>query len=79
MKPSILVMQETLFEPALKAWAESRRPFISPRTYKDWQYYIRTMTPFFRDFHLTEIDGDLLRAYQTMRMARGVGAIAINL
>ena len=65
------------FKDAALAWLESRKPYLSPRTIRDYEQYIRNLTAYFSEIKLTEISSDHLRAYQRMRMARA-GASIIN-
>ena len=62
-----------LFKKAAEAWLETRRPFLSPRTFEDYEKHIETLALFFGELKLTEIGPDHLRAYQKMRMARAGG------
>ena len=62
---------------AAEAWLESRKPYLSPRTIRDYQDQIKILSKFFGEMRLTEIDGDAIRAYQRMRMGRA-GASCIN-
>src|SRR6266481_2256273 len=71
------VLTQLLFREAAEAWLETRKPYIGQRTYTDYSNYIKTLAVFFGEVRLQQIDADLLRAYQKMRMARA-GASAIN-
>lgn len=62
---------------AASVWLESRKPYISPRTHKDYEGYIRILVNYFGEMRLPEIGPDEIRAYQRMRMARA-GASCIN-
>jgi integrase len=62
-----------LFKKAAAAWLETRRPFLSPRSFEDYGKYIETLALFFGELKLTEIAPDHLRAYQKIRMARAGG------
>ena len=64
------VLAQSLFEEAAAAWLESRKPYIGPRTYKDYQQYLGTLSKFFGELKLTEIFADHIRAYQRMRLTR---------
>jgi hypothetical protein len=55
------------FKSACEAWLESRRPYISAKTHHEYQLNINTLSAFFGELRLQEIDGDLLRKYQRMR------------
>lgn len=65
------------FAAAAKAWLESRRAYISARTFKDYTQYIGTLGAYFLEMRLTEIGCDQIRLYQRMRMARA-GPARIN-
>jgi integrase len=65
------------FQAAAETWLETRRPYLSPRTYSDYASYVRILNAFFGEMRLTEIGPDHIRAYQRMRMARA-GASCIN-
>lgn len=61
---------------ACENWLESRKYHLAPRTYIDYAHYIKTLTPFFATLRISDIDGDMLRAYQHERMRRaGPGLI----
>jgi len=66
-----------LFKRAAEAWLETRRLYVSPRTFEDYGKNIKTLALFFGELKLTDIGPDHLRAYQKMRMAR-VGGRRIN-
>jgi Phage integrase, N-terminal SAM-like domain len=65
------------FEGACTTWLESRQPYLKAKTFHEYQLNIKTLAAFFGELRLTEIDGDLVRAYQRMRQARS-GAYGIN-
>jgi integrase len=65
------------FQSACYAWLESRRHHLAPRTFEEYELNIKTLAKFFSELRLQEIDGDLLRTYQRMRMAT-VGPVSIN-
>lgn len=65
------------FKSACEAWLESRRPYISAKTHHEYQLNINTLSAFFGELRLQEIDGDLLRKYQRMRQLK-CGPFAIN-
>lgn len=71
------VLTQLVFRLAAEAWLETRKPYLSTRTYSDYAGYIKTLASFFSEVKLTEINPDLIRAYQRMRMVRA-GASAIN-
>lgn len=72
-----VALAQLAFSAAGKAWLESRRPFIAPKTYHEYTLNIQTLSGFFGAFKLTEIDGDLVRAYQRTRRLK-CGPHAIN-
>lgn len=65
------------FVSACEAWLESRRPYISAKTYNEYKLNIRTLGAFFGELRLQEIDADLVRAYQRARRLK-CGPHAIN-
>jgi integrase len=72
-----LTLTQSTWTIAAAAWLESRRPYLSPRTYGDYKHKITILAQFFGSLRLTEISADEIRAYQRMRMARA-GAYCIN-
>jgi integrase len=65
------------FTKACEAWLESRKPYLAEKTHHEYRLNIKTLSSFFGQFRLQEIDGDLLRAYQRARKLK-CGAFAIN-
>lgn len=65
------------FAAAAKAWLETRKPYLSPKTIHEYNLNIRTLQSFFGEMRLNEISSDQIRAYQRMRMAN-CGPYAIN-
>ena len=65
------------FSDACDQWLESRRPYISEKTHYEYSLNIKTLSTFFGDFRLQEIDADMVRAYQRHRQQK-CGAFAIN-
>lgn len=60
------------------AWLESRRPFLGPRTQKDYENYLGTIVKFFGDVPLEKLASpDLVRLYQ-MERNKTAGASIIN-
>ncbi|HXM63005.1 MAG TPA: tyrosine-type recombinase/integrase [Terriglobales bacterium] len=60
------------------AWLGSRRPFLSPRTQKDYHNYLGTIVKFFGDVQLEKLaNPDLIRLYQRERN-KTAGASIIN-
>lgn len=76
--PTAALTQLCILE-CLKAWLETQRYHLSPRTFQDYGYYIteidRTLRiiyeeralPFYDEATILDIDGDLIRAYQHKR------------
>lgn len=71
------VLTQRGFSDAAQAWLETRKPYISERTYRDYSHHIETLGKFFSEIRLPEIDADQIREYQRMRMVRA-GASLIN-
>lgn len=61
------------FKQAADAWLETRLPFLSERTQKDYAYYIKVLNGFFSVLKLSEITSDDLRKYQRYRMPTAIG------
>lgn len=60
------------------AWLETRRPFISARTVRDYKYDLAIVTQFFGNVPLEKLaNPDLIRAYQIER-SKTCGASRIN-
>lgn len=57
------------FREAAEAWLTTRKAYVSVSTCRDYTIYIRTLSKYFSDFHLTEISADQIRAYQRDRLA----------
>lgn len=70
-------LAQSAFQQGSNLWLESRRPYLSPRTYSDYEGYLRILTAFFGEMRLVEIGPDEIRAYQRMRMMKA-GASCIN-
>jgi integrase len=68
-----VALTQLAFRDAAAVWLETRRPYLSPRSFEDYGKYIETLALFFGELKLTEIAPDHLRAYQKMRMARAGG------
>jgi len=65
------------FPRAAKSWLETRRAYISPRTFRDYQQYIGALGRHFLESRLVEIGGDEIRSYQRARNTTA-GAARIN-
>ena len=70
-------LAEMLFPEAARVWLETRRGYISPKTFYEYRINLKTLSAFFGDFRLQEISADQIRAYQQMRRAK-CGPFAIN-
>jgi len=75
MRTAALMQLE--FRSAAEAWLETRRPYISAKTFHEYQLNINTLSVFFDEMRLTEITADQIRAYQRMRLTQ-CGPFAIN-
>lgn len=65
------------FALAAAAWLETRRSYISAKTFHEYEMNIRTLSAFFGEMRLQEISPDQIRAYQRMRQAK-CGPFSIN-
>jgi integrase len=65
------------FAEAASAWLETRRPYLKESTFSGYADHLKTLSIFFGEMRLPEIDGDHIRAFQRMRMAKA-GASIIN-
>ena len=65
------------FLQAAESWLESRRPYISPKTFHEYLVNIRTLSAFFEPMRLSDISPDQVRVYQRMRLAK-CGPHSIN-
>lgn len=72
-----IALTQLPFRSAAIAWLETRRGYISAKTFHEYELNIKTLSAFFSDFRLQEISGDQIRAYQKMRRAQ-CGPFAIN-
>jgi hypothetical protein len=59
-------------------WLESRRPFISETTQRDYHFYLKRIYESFNRIRLEHVTADSIREHQRSRLARGVGAAIIN-
>ncbi len=71
------VLAQSPWDEAAPAWLESRRPYLSPRTLKDYQQEIKMLTGYFGKMTLMEIGSDDVRSYQRVRAVKA-GASVIN-
>jgi integrase len=65
------------FRGAAEAWLETRKPYISTKTFHEYALNINTLSAFFSEIRLGEITADQIRAYQRARMTQ-CGPFAIN-
>jgi integrase len=66
-----------LFPEAAETWLETRRAYLSPKTFHEYELNIKPLGAFFAEIRLQEISGDQIRAYQQMRRET-CGPFAIN-
>jgi integrase len=71
------ILTQSAFGPAALLWLESRRPYLSEETMRNYGCCIRRLSAFFGALKLQEIDADQVRLYQRARLAE-VGAELIN-
>jgi hypothetical protein len=55
------------FPEAAETWLETRRAYISAKTFHEYTLNIKTLSAFFGEMRLQEISADQIRAYQNMR------------
>lgn len=67
-----IALTQVPFKEAAEAWLETRRPYISAGTIRDYTIYIRTLAKFFGEMRLNEISADQIRAYQRARMSGAI-------
>jgi integrase len=65
------------FGKAAEIWLETRHPYISEKTRREYAMNLRTLAAFFGEMRLPEISSDQIRAYQRARMA-SCGPSGIN-
>lgn len=71
-------LAEMLFPEAGELWLASRTPYISPKTFHEYELNLRTLGRAFGETKLREITADQIRAYQTMRTGQKCGAAGVN-
>ena len=74
---SVAALTQLPFTEACESWLETRRPYISAKTHHEYQLNINTLSKFFGEMRLSEIDSDMIRRYQRMRMTK-CGPHSIN-
>lgn len=71
-------LSEMVFARAAEVWLASRTPYISAKTFHEYQLNIRTLQKFFGEMRLREITADQIRAYQAMRTSQQCGPSGVN-
>jgi len=74
---SVAALTSLPFQEACDQWLETRRHHISAKTFHEYELNIDTLGKFFGEMRLTEIDADMIRRYQRMRMTK-CGPHSIN-
>jgi integrase len=70
-------LTQVLFREAALLWLDSRRVYISAKTFHEYELNLKTLSRFFAEMTLREITPDMIRAYQKMRLSQ-CGPFAIN-
>ncbi len=71
-------LAEMLFPEAGELWLASRTPYISPKTFHEYELNLRTLGKAFEETKLREITADQIRMYQAMRINQKCGPSGIN-
>ena len=71
-------LAEMLFPEAGELWLASRTPYISPKTFHEYELNLRTLGRAFGETKLREITADQIRAYQAMRTSQKSGPSGVN-
>lgn len=71
-------LAEMLFPEAGEIWLASRTPYISPKTFHEYELNLRTLGRAFGETKLREISADQIRAYQAMRTSQKCGPSGVN-
>jgi integrase len=71
-------LAEMLFPEAGELWLASRTPYISPKTFHEYELNLRTLGKAFGETKLREITADQIRAYQAMRTSQKCGPSGVN-
>lgn len=66
------------FHQAAEAWLASRTPYISTKTFHEYQLNIVTLSKFFGEMTPRQISADQIRMYQRMRLSQQCGPSGIN-
>jgi integrase len=70
-------MRDMLFPQAAEVWLASKAPYISPKTFHEYELNIATISKFFENFTLKSISADAIRVYQKYR-GEQCGPFSIN-
>src|SRR5438067_5018480 len=71
-------LAEMLFPEAGELWLASRTPYISPKTFREYELNLRTLGRAFGETKLREITADQIRVYQAMRTSQKCGPSGVN-
>jgi Phage integrase, N-terminal SAM-like domain len=71
-------LAEMLFPEAGEIWLASRTPYISSKTFHEYELNLRTLGKAFGETKLREITADQIRAYQAMRTSQKCGPSGVN-
>lgn len=63
-------LKEMLFPDAAEVWLASRVPYISPKTFYEYELNINTLSRFFPSTKLKDIGADQIRAFQLERSSQ---------
>src|SRR5205814_5076530 len=71
-------LAEMLFPEAGERWLATRTPYISPKTFHEYELNLRTIGKAFGEAKLCEITADQIRTYQAMRTSQHCGPSGVN-
>jgi len=77
-KTTPLEIQQLPFEEACRRWLATRQGHISRKTQYEYSLNIKTLSKYFGELRLTEIDADMFWKYQKMRKSMGVALRALT-
>ena len=66
-------LAEILFPEAGELWLASRTPYISPKTFHEYELNLRTLGKAFGETKLHEITANQIRVFQAMRTSQKCG------
>ena len=72
-----VALGKMLFPNAANSWLQTRKCYISKRTFEEYKFNIKTLSKVFGEMRLGEITADQIRDYQQMRLGQ-CGPFAIN-